>query len=165
MEQAAPNSLAKYYTGKVVTQNEPFWEKGKYWGYQVRVAHSVKEVFDNGPWKYDLKVGDSQKRESKAVDDVDWSKHGDFKHALVFFGGLNGVEGTIGDLETDTNLKPKEIFDENVNCLTEIGTRSIRTEEMLLVSLGQLVPKMRQNGHARNIETTFVNKERRAALM
>lgn len=72
MDQSAPNTLAKYYTGKVVTQNEPFWEKGKYWGYQVRVAHSIKEVFDNGPWKYDLKIGDSQKRESKAVDDVNW---------------------------------------------------------------------------------------------
>jgi len=53
------------------------------------------------------------------------------------------VEGTIGDMETDSNLKPKDIFDEYVNSLTEIGTRSIRTEEMLLVSLGQLVPKMR----------------------
>lgn len=165
MDQTGPNPQAKYYTGKVVTQNEPFWEKGKYWGYQVRVAHSVKEVFENGPWKYDLKIGDSQKRESKAVDDVNWAQYGDFKHALVFFGGLNGVEGTIADMETDSNLKPAEIFDEYVNTLTEIGTRSIRTEEMLLVSLGQLVPKMRQNGHARDLASSFVNKERRALLL
>ena len=83
----------------------------------------------------------------------------------MFFGGLTGVEGTIGDLELDTNLKPDEIFDEYVNSLTEIGTRSIRTEEMMLVSLGQLVPKMRQTGHARTVETSFVNKERRAILL
>lgn len=53
---------AKYYTGKVVGQNEPFEKTGTYWGYQVRVAHSISEVFEECPHEggYDLKVGESR---------------------------------------------------------------------------------------------------------
>lgn len=50
----------KYYQGKVVSQTEPFDKKGVYWGYQVRVAHSINEVFEDCPFDkgYDLKIGD-----------------------------------------------------------------------------------------------------------
>ena len=61
LEEKDFNWNARYYTGKVVSQNEPYEKTGKYWGYQVRVAHSISEVFAECPYEggYDLKIGDA----------------------------------------------------------------------------------------------------------
>ena len=52
---------------------------GKYWGYQVRVAHSIKEVFQECPYEggYDLKIGDASNGDKKGeiIDFVDFSKY------------------------------------------------------------------------------------------
>lgn len=73
----------------------------------------------------------------------------DFKHVLVCFGGLEGIEGLV-EQDEGSKLKSKEsirsMFNEYVNCLPERGTRSIRTEESILVSLSNLYPKMREFG-------------------
>lgn len=82
---------------------------GKYWGYQVRVAHSIKEVFQECPYEggYDLKIGDASNGDKKAdiIDFVDFSKYQNFKHCLIFFGGLEGVPGVIDNMESDGNYK------------------------------------------------------------
>jgi len=46
-----------------VSQTDPFVSEGKYWGYNVRVAHSIQDVFDECPYEegYDLKIGESHK--------------------------------------------------------------------------------------------------------
>lgn len=147
---------AKYYNGKVVSQTEPFITKGMYWGYNVRVAHTIEEVFDDCPYEggYDLKIGDSH--HGDYLDFIDFKEHRDFGHALVFFGGLEGIEGIVEELDENTTLKAGDVrglFHEYVNSCPERGCRmtSLRTEESILVSLGALMPKLRGAGKQFNL--------------
>ena len=59
----------------------------------MRVAHKFEEIFYDCPYEggYDLKIGISEKGEY--ADLADFSKHENFEHALLFFGGLEGIEG------------------------------------------------------------------------
>ena len=123
---------------------------GLYWGYQVRVAHSFKEIFENSIFEegYDLKIGDhcnktnenNDNKEAKSnssqgitpIEFVDFEKYRNFRHALVFFGGLQGIEGVLEGMETNEMLnvsKVRTLFDENITCTQEQGTRMVRTEE------------------------------------
>jgi hypothetical protein len=82
------------------------------------------------------------------LDFISFKKYKGFKHGLVFFGGLEGIEGLIDTLEENTNLKASDVkglFNEYVNTCPERGCRttSLRTEESILISLGALLPKMR----------------------
>lgn len=61
------------------------------------------------------------------------------------FGGIEGIEGMI-ESDEGSNLKVeqyKKMFDKIVNCLPERGTRTVKTEENLLISLSALYPKLR----------------------
>lgn len=146
----------KFFTGKVVSQSEPFSETGQYWGYQVRVAHTIEEVFDECPYEegYDLKIGESHHGTELPL--ISFKQHKGFKHALLFFGGLEGIEGIVEELDENTNLKVSDIkglFHEYVNSCPERGCRttSLRTEESILISLGALMPKFRSVGASTSI--------------
>ena len=58
-------------------------------------------MFDECPFKdgYDLKIGSSS---NKVFDPqaIDFGKHDGFKHALVFFGGIEGIEGILENDES-----------------------------------------------------------------
>ncbi|XP_049388357.1 uncharacterized protein LOC125852683 [Solanum stenotomum] len=61
-----------------------------------------------------------------------------FRHLLIAFGGLAGLEECI---EEDNNLKgksAKEVFDLYLNTCPHQGSRTIRTEEAILISLQYL---------------------------
>ncbi|KAL7980863.1 hypothetical protein Chor_002017 [Crotalus horridus] len=63
-------------------------------------------------------------------------------HALIIFGGLQGLETGV---EADPHLDvtdPSTLFDLYLNTCPGQGSRTIRTEEALLVSLSALRPKM-----------------------
>lgn len=168
MNETTFNENASYYTGKVVPQTDPFMKGGKYWGYQVRVAHSISEVFDNCPYEggYDLKIGDSY--DGDFIDFIDFKKHQDFKHSLIFFGGIQGIDGIIEEFNENDNLKVSEVrklFDVYVNSCPERGCRqsSLRTEESMLISMGALMPKMRCVGSKQEVtkikqKKSFVGK-------
>lgn len=85
----------KFYTGKVVSQDEPFLEQSVYWGYNVRVANTLQAVFDESPHEggYDCRLGTSDK--GKTIDFEDFEGFQGFKHAVIFFGGLEGIEGMV----------------------------------------------------------------------
>jgi len=121
----------------------------------VRVASTIDEVFEECPYEggYDLKIGESsncggQRRdEGDALDFVEFNKYEGFKHALIFFGGLGGIEGLVEDLETSKNYSSiRTMFDEYINACPEVGTRNLRTEESLLITLGAILPKLRAHG-------------------
>ena len=108
-------------------------------------------MFDECPFKegYDLKIGESHKGEN--ISFTNFNKNKGFSHALVFFGGLEGIEGIVEELDENTKLKSSEaknLFDKYVNCCPERGCRttSLRTEESILISLGVLLPKLRAAG-------------------
>lgn len=99
--------------GKVVSPSAPREDDGTYWGYTTRLATSINAVFDECPFEggYDLKIGTSE-RGDVSVDDKKFSLP-TFKHALVVFGGVAGIEECV---DADENLKipgseSKKLFD------------------------------------------------------
>jgi predicted SPOUT superfamily RNA methylase MTH1 len=69
---------------------------------------------------------------------------------LIFFGGLEGIEGIL-EQEEHTKKKEDEVesmFDLYLNTCPEQGTRTIRTEEAILVSMAHITSKLRSVGLA-----------------
>ncbi|NWR79257.1 CI114 methyltransferase, partial [Centropus unirufus] len=128
---------AKVRKGTVVSSHHPRTASGLYWGYSVRLASCLSAVFSECPFKegYDLSIGTSEQGSS-----VDQATLPSFRHALVVFGGLEGLEAA---LDVDQNLEvtePSVLFDFYLNTCPSQGSRTIRTEEALLISLSALRP-------------------------
>lgn len=124
----------------MVSPNLPRTESGLYWGYTVRLADSLSQVFSKSQYKggYDFTVGTSERGQS--ADTVEFKK--EFKHLLIVFGGVKGLEAA---LEADDDLEgddPAPLFDLYLNTCPEQGSRTIRTEEAILVSMAILRPKI-----------------------
>jgi len=131
--------IAKDGTATAVSPQEPREKRGLYWGYQTRVCGSMKEVF-RGPWgEYDVVMGTSER--GKSVSDMKAPK---FKHALLVFGGLGGLEEAIKDESSGLppSAKPGDLFHHYINICPEQTSRTIRTEEATLIALAQLRPML-----------------------
>ena len=140
------NDTDKYIQGTVVPPHYPRTKGGLYWGYNVRLAGSLSAAIAECPFvdtgKYDLTIGTSEKGVS--VDEFIMPR---FKHLLIVFGGVQGLEAA---LDCDENLTgvddPKFLFDKYLNTCLQQGSRTIRTEEALLVTLSALRPKIFSSG-------------------
>jgi predicted SPOUT superfamily RNA methylase MTH1 len=67
----------------------------------------------------------------------------DFKHLLIVFGGPRGLEFAAMNDPDLTGMsisggRTKELFDHWVNVLPNQGSRSIRTDEAMLIALAGL---------------------------
>ncbi|KAM9271236.1 putative methyltransferase C9orf114 homolog isoform 1-T1 [Morus bassanus] len=116
---------AKVRKGTVVSSHHPRTVSGLYWGYTVRLASCLSAVFSECPFKegYDLSIGTSERGSS-----VDQATLPSFRHALVVFGGLEGLEAGV---DVDPNLEvtdPSVLFDFYLNTCPSQGSRTIRTE-------------------------------------
>ncbi|XP_008775373.2 putative methyltransferase C9orf114 homolog [Phoenix dactylifera] len=119
---------------KVVTPSIPREQMGLYWGYKVRYASNLSCVFKNCPFKggYDHIIGTS---EHGLVVNSSELIIPPFRHLLISFGGLGGLEESI---EEDGNLKGKsvhDVFSSYLNTCPLQGSRTIRTEEAIFISL------------------------------
>ncbi|XP_064543408.1 putative methyltransferase C9orf114 [Drosophila montana] len=141
-----PNETSRKQRGTLVSPDEPRRETGVYWGYQVRIAHSLSEIFTKSPYAggYDVTIGTSDRGAS--VHDVP-SKSIQYNHILIVFGGLQGLEEALANDEKLTVDEPELLFDHYVNVLPKQGSRTIRTEEALLIALAALQEKL-QPQHA-----------------
>ncbi|XP_037548171.1 putative methyltransferase C9orf114 homolog [Nematolebias whitei] len=129
----------KLYKGVVVAPHVPRTEGGLYWGYTVRLASSLSSVFTQSPHKggYDLTIGTSERGTN-----VDQATLSPFKHMLVVFGGLQGLEASVdADLNLDAT-DPSLLFDMYLNTCPSQGSRTIRTEEAILISMAALRQKI-----------------------
>ncbi|PIN04469.1 hypothetical protein CDL12_22990 [Handroanthus impetiginosus] len=118
---------------KIVPSSRPR-EEGMYWGYKVRYAPNISSVFKNCPYQggYDHRIGTS---EHGLVINSSELTLPSFRHLLIAFGGLAGLEECV---EEDENLKGKnvrDIFDSYLNTCPHQGSRTIRTEEAIFISL------------------------------
>ncbi|KAK3524597.1 hypothetical protein QTP70_029919 [Hemibagrus guttatus] len=130
---------SRVYKGVVVAPQVPRTEGGLYWGYSVRLASCLSAVMTECPFKdgYDLTIGTSEKGSN--ADDATLPP---FRHLLVVFGGLQGLEASV---DADTNLDvtdPSVLFDLYLNTCPGQGSRTIRTEEAILISLSSLRQKI-----------------------
>ncbi|KAM4528029.1 putative methyltransferase C9orf114 homolog [Odontesthes bonariensis] len=133
------NQDFRLYKGVVVAPHVPRTQGGLYWGYTVRLASCLSSVFTESPHKdgYDLTIGTSEKGSS-----LDQATLSPFKHLLIVFGGLQGLEAS---LDADQNLEvtdPSVLFDLYLNTCPGQGSRTIRTEEAILISMAGLRPKI-----------------------
>lgn len=132
---------SKKLKGKIVSPSEPRQRTGIYWGYNVRIANSISQVFSQSPYEdgYDLTVGTSDKGES--IHSVE-SKSLKFNHMLIVFGGLLGLENAVENDENLTVDDPSLLFDHYFNVVPQQGSRTIRTEEAVLITLAALSEKV-----------------------
>ncbi|XP_055943451.1 putative methyltransferase C9orf114 [Argiope bruennichi] len=135
-------SSKKHFKGKAVSPSVPTKMDNIYWGYNVRLAKGLNAVFSESPYKggYDLTIGTSDK--GKNVDTVEIPK---FKHLLIVFGGLKGLESCLEGDETIEASDPSDLFNYYLNTCPSQGSRTIRTEEAILITLAALRPRITQS--------------------
>ena len=141
LETSAYDSKGQIH-GKVVSPSAPREDDGTYWGYTVRMADSLKNALDECPYEggYDLKIGTSERGTSN-LDDQSFG-FPSYRHALIVFGGVAGIEECV---DADESLKlpgseSRKLFDMWVNICKFQGSRTIRTEEAVLITLAKMSP-------------------------
>ncbi|CAI5707989.1 unnamed protein product [Peronospora effusa] len=146
----ASKEFKKKMVGQLVSSAEPREQLGLYWGYTTRFASSLSDVWTTCPFPegYDLKIGTSE-RGNVSIDDAGFSMP-KFRHALIVFGGVAGIEECV---DADEKLPVSgddshTLFDMWVNTCPEQGSRTIRSEEALLISLAALRPHVIRGGRA-----------------
>ena len=125
----------------MVSPSEPRTAAGLYWGYTTRIAETFSQVFTGCPHRdgYDLMLGTSEKG-----DNVDGLTLKPFSNLLIVFGGVGGLEAA---LHADDNLDvtdPRELFDHYLDVCPNQGSRTIRTEEAILIAMSRLQTKLDQ---------------------
>lgn len=131
--------------GKVVSPEEPR-TKGLYWGFTTRFARGLSAVFTEGPYMsgYDVTIGTSEHGSTDILNDRGGvcSKLRSAQHLLIAVGGLHGLEAAV---KVDGALEVKDpscVFDLYVNTCAMQGSRTIRSEEAILISLASLTSCM-----------------------
>jgi predicted SPOUT superfamily RNA methylase MTH1 len=140
--------------GTVVSPSAPREDNGTYWGYSTRIASSIHDVFESCPYEggYDLKIGTSE-RGDKSVEDAKFGIP-KFEHSLIVFGGVAGIEECV---DADGSIKvsgsqSRSLFDVWLNICPYQGSRTIRTEEAVMISLAKLSPFLIQSARDKPLE-------------
>jgi len=136
--------------GTVVSPSAPREDDGTYWGFTTRMAKSINDVFEGCPFAdggYDLKIGTSE-RGSKSVEDKSFGLP-KFQHSLIVFGGVAGIEECV---DADESIKlagcsSSKLFDLWLNTCPFQGSRTIRTEEAVMISLAKINPFLIKSAH------------------
>jgi len=136
--QQRPHELS----GVAVSPAAPRETAGLYWGYTTRLAKNLTEVFAQSPFKggYDVTVGTSE-RGHQSIEDADFVLPA-FKHLLVVFGGVAGLEACVeGTAELGLSASETHtLFDVWLNTCPDQGSRTIRTEEAVPITMARLRP-------------------------
>jgi len=133
-----PAANGKKWKGCAVAPSYPRTHRGLYWGYEVRLASSLNRVITDCPYPdggYDVVVGTSERGQS-----IDQFKLSSFKHLLIVFGGLKGLEASV-DMDPELKVSDaREVFHHYLNTCPTQGSRTIRTEEAILITMSALRP-------------------------
>lgn len=120
----------------------PRTEAGYFWGFTVRRAKCLSDVFTGSAYEdgYDLSIGTSERGQPLSRAFPNYQEHAAFNHMLIVFGGPRGLEfAAMNDPELGqigiAGARTKELFDHWVNVLPNQGTRGVRTDEALLIAL------------------------------
>lgn len=133
-----------------MSPSAPREDDGAYWGFTTRMADSISAVFEQCPFSedgYDLKIGTSE-RGSKSVEEKTFGLP-KFKHSLLVFGGVAGIEECV---DADESMKitgsaASKLFDLWLNTCPFQGSRTIRTEEAVMISLAKINPFLIKSSH------------------
>ncbi len=140
-EEASRDVKSEVISADPVNPDEPREEGGYYWGFNVRKAGCLSDVFtecgyDGG---YDITIGTSERGADVETLYTDQEqKLENFKHLLIVFGGVAGLEVAVKNDEALQKLgvvEAKDVFDRWVNICPGQGSRTIRTEEAVWIGL------------------------------
>lgn len=134
--------------GRAVAPSTPRTERGLYWGYTTRVAGGLGRVLSECPYDggYDLTIGTSERGTDAASEGF---KLPPFRHMLIVFGGLGGLEDAIEGDESLPVGQADSLFRMYINSCANQGSRTIRTEEALPITLSLLRPHILKNQAAK----------------
>ena len=143
MSEALSDPNESPQLAEAVSPALPREEAGYYWGYTVRCASSLSAVFTECtfPGGYDVSIGTSERGtplSSLQSSLSDEPPIPDFRHMLIVFGGVAGLEAAVGvdkELAKVGVKEPKKLFDYWVNVYEGQGSRTIRTEEAIWLAL------------------------------
>jgi methyltransferase len=124
-----------------VGPEEPREESGYYWGFSIRRAGSLSDIFTECAYEdgYDVTIGTSERGAPlESIYSEEEGRIGKFKHLLVVFGGVAGLEVAVKNDEELQKLgvvEAKDVFDKWINVCPGQGSRTIRTEEAVWIGL------------------------------
>lgn len=127
------NSERKRYHGNLIDSEQIKSEAGLYWGYKVRIALSLHDALNSE--KYDIIIGTSERGKSVQEFQMPLSEK---NRILVVFGGLEGLEAAVEADESINCSTPEELFEHYLNSVPGQGSRTIRTEEAIPITLSVL---------------------------
>ena len=164
-DHTQPTQPLSRLQGRVVSPERPR-EAGRYWGYEVDVRPSFSDVFSSCHWTedgaYDLTVGTSERGQcvqgERGEVAFELPPH---RHLLVVFGGLQGLEECCASDERIAATSVDSLFDLYLNTCAAQGSRTIRTEEAILISLSLLRPHILRNQTSRSGETRKATSKQR----
>ncbi|WIA13416.1 hypothetical protein OEZ85_006996 [Tetradesmus obliquus] len=135
--QFMPDFGESMILGQVVPPSQPREAEGLYWGYSVRLAQGLSGLLHESPFKggYDLKIGTSERGQIVAPGNLQLPR---FKHVLVAFGGPGGLEEAAEHDKAVAGRETAELFGLYLNTCAQQGSRTIRTEEAILISMSFL---------------------------
>ncbi|GMH33828.1 hypothetical protein BSKO_01662 [Bryopsis sp. KO-2023] len=130
--------------GKIVGPDTPLLHHAMYWGYTVRLAAGINHLFSECPFPdgYDLVIGTSEHGTEVCQSSFQLPN---FQHALIVFGGPKGLEECCSVDPTLNGKCPADLFKMYLNTCPHQGSRTIRTEEAIWISLAVLRGPLQQN--------------------
>ncbi len=136
----APRGESAPLRGELATPAEPRERAGRYWGYTVRVAPSLAAALEECPFPggYDLTIGTSERGERVPPGALLLPR---FRHALVAVGGPEGLERCLR-ADGAPSDDPAPLFRRYLNTCLHQGSRTIRTEEAVLITMAVLEPAL-----------------------
>lgn len=141
-EEASKDANSEVILADPVNPNEPREEAGYYWGFNVRKASCLSDVFTECTYDggYDVTIGTSERGADVETlySDNEEQRLGKFNHLLVVFGGVAGLEVAVKNDEELQKLgvvEAKDVFDRWINVCPGQGSRTIRTEEAIWIGL------------------------------
>lgn len=139
--QAAGCKAKQALQGRLVDSLQPLKRKGWYWGYTVRIASGLTAALAEAPFQggYDLRIGTSERGSTETADKLELRP---FTHAIIVLGGPQGLEQCLSLDANAQGADVSKLFDFWLNTCAGQGSRTIRTEEALLISLTYLQPAL-----------------------
>ncbi|VDN27996.1 unnamed protein product, partial [Gongylonema pulchrum] len=123
------------YHGSLIDSQQIKRESGLYWGYKVRIALSLHDALYGE--EYDVIIGTSERGKPLSEFQLPLSEK---NRILVVFGGLEGLEAAVEADESIGCSAPEQLFEHYVNSVPGQGSRTIRTEEAIPITLSRLRP-------------------------
>lgn len=139
VEITSLESTSKRYRGKLSNARKVREKTGRYWGYSVKLATSLKEVIDRK--KFDVIIGTSPRGEPVGEMYLNTLNH---IRVLLVFGGVSGVDAALEAEEALAESRAEEAFDRLVNSLPSKGTNSERVEENVFITLAEVTMRLQQ---------------------